>query len=180
MLQDRWRPFLHPGTMTQHTNPTPLRGLSSQARVEADAAALGLAIEVVTHDRPTRTAAEAAEACGCNVAQIVKSMIFEDAAGALVLILVSGAHNADLEAIEARENLSLKRANARRIRDETGFAIGGVAPIGHLTRPTTYMDETLLTHPVVWCAAGRPDNMFAVDPNKLCAAVHPQVISVLA
>lgn len=153
---------------------------SSQARVTAAATAHGLDIEIVTHATSTRTAAEAAAACGVDVAQIVKSMIFEDQRGALVLTLVSGRHNADLAAIEAREALALKRADARRIRDETGFAIGGVAPIGHINPMPVYMDETLLEWPAVWCAAGRPDNMFAVAPDRLAKATNATIIRVTA
>lgn len=160
------------------TNTNAPQTSSSAARVMAAATDLGLEIKVVTHGTSTRTAQEAADACGVDVAQIVKSMIFADGADTLTLILVSGRHNADLGAIEAREGLTLARANARRIRDETGFAIGGVAPIGHLKAMPVYMDETLLTLPEVWCAAGRPDNMFAVAPAALAKATGATIIKV--
>lgn len=152
---------------------------SSEERVRAEAERLGLAIEIRRMDQSTRTAAEAAAACGCDVAQIVKSLVFENAeTGALVLLLVSGAHNADTDFISVTYGLHLKRCDARRVRDETGFAIGGVAPIGHLAAPAVYMDATLLEHPIVWCAAGRPDGVFSVRPDALRYAIAPTVIAV--
>jgi len=160
------------------SNPTPPAARSSIERVEADAARLGLAITILRMDQSTRTAEDAAAACGCAVAQIVKSLVFENVeTGALALVLVSGAHNADLDHLAAG-GLRLKRCDARRVRDETGFAIGGVAPIGHLTKVPTYMDATLLSHGVVWCAAGRPDSVFSVAPAALRDAIGAEVVSV--
>ena len=86
----------------------------------------------------------------------------------------------NLAAIEARQGVSLKRANARRIRDETGFAIGGVAPIGHLTPMPVFMDETFFAWEALWCAAGRPDNMFAIAPDDLAKATNATIIRVTA
>ena len=160
-------------------DPTAPRPGSSMARVEDAAEALGLAIEIKVMDRSTRTAEEAAAACVCDVAQIVKSLVFEDAAtGALVLLLVSGRHNADLTYIAEVYGAKLKRCDGKRVRDETGFAIGGVAPIGHLAPVPVFMDETLLTFDAVWAAAGRPDSVFRVDPKALAAAVGATVIAV--
>lgn len=117
---------------------------SSIERVAAEAERLGLDIEVKTFEQSTRTAEEAAEACGCDVAQIVKSLVFVDAdTGALVLVLVSGAHALDTAFVDERHGLRLERCDTRRVRSETGFAIGGVAPIGHLTPIRVLMDETL-------------------------------------
>lgn len=166
-----------PGASTAEGAAPPV---SSLERVKSAAEALGLPIEILTFERSTRTAAQAAEACGCDVAQIVKSMVFQDGDGALALVLVSGAHNADLPAIRQRHNLDLSRADAQRVREETGFAIGGVAPIGHITQAPVYMDETLLSHGTVWCAAGRPDSVFALSPERLRAATHARIIRVTA
>lgn len=152
---------------------------SSIARVREDAERLGLRTEIQTMDSSTRTAEDAARACGCAVAQIVKSLIFEDArTGGLVLLLVSGSHNADTAYIDAAYGLSLTRCDARRVRDETGFAIGGVSPIGLLSPVPTYMDRTILDFPVVWCAAGRPDSIFSVAPDILRDAVEAIMIDV--
>lgn len=154
---------------------------SSLERVKADAARLGLAINVLRMDRSTRTAEDAAAACGTSVTQIVKSLVFENAAnGRLALLLVSGAHAADLDHLAAAEGLRLNRCDARRVRDETGFAIGGVAPIGHLAPVPTFMDAALLDHDVVWCAAGRPDSVFSVSPAALRDAVGARILRVRA
>jgi prolyl-tRNA editing enzyme YbaK/EbsC (Cys-tRNA(Pro) deacylase) len=152
---------------------------SSMERVAQDAARLGLAIELRVMDQSTRTAEDAAAACGCAVGQIVKSLVFENAdTGALVLLLVSGNHNADLDHISKTYGLKLKRCDGRRVRDETGFAIGGVAPIGHKAPIATFMDESLMDYDTVWAAAGRPDSVFRVDPKALAEATSPRIIAV--
>ncbi|RAI03031.1 YbaK/EbsC family protein [Acuticoccus sediminis] len=168
--------------MSETANPTSDASSAPKAsidRVAADAERLGLDIEIRRMDASTRTAADAAAACGCDVAQIVKSLVFANGDG-LVLVLVSGAHNADLPAVSARTGRELARCDARRVRDVTGFAIGGVAPIGHLTALPVVMDEALLAHDVVWCAAGRPDSVFSVAPAMLRDAIGAEVVSVKA
>lgn len=160
--------------------PKPKAG-SSMARVVADAERLGLDITLKTMSQSTRTAQDAADACGCDVGQIVKSLVFEDAkTSGLVLLLVSGSHNADLDHISDRYGMNLKRCDGRRVRDETGFAIGGVAPIGHLKRLPVYVDEALLAYDTVWAAAGRPDTVFEVGAETLAKAVSAEVIQVRA
>lgn len=162
------------------SNPVVPKPGSSMERVAQDAERLGLQIELRVMDQSTRTAEDAAEACGCTVGQIVKSLVFENAdTGALALLLVSGSHNADLEYISSRYGLNLKRCDGRRVRDETGFAIGGVAPIGHKAPVATWLDESLLAYETVWAAAGRPDSVFSVNPRALVDAVKPQLITVL-
>ncbi|MDP3527200.1 MAG: YbaK/EbsC family protein [Hoeflea sp.] len=154
---------------------------SSMARVASAAADAGLKIRILKMAQSTRTAEEAAQAAGCDVSQIVKSLVFENlATGKLNLMLVSGAHNADMDYISANYNLSFTRCEVRRVRDETGFAIGGVAPIGHLTPITVYMDRTLLAHSEVWAAAGRPDSVFRVDPQALASVIKAEIIDVRA
>jgi prolyl-tRNA editing enzyme YbaK/EbsC (Cys-tRNA(Pro) deacylase) len=149
--------------------------MASIDRVAADAAILGLEIEIRTLDASTRTAEEAASACGCDVAQIVKSLVFEDSGtGKIVLLLVSGRHNVDLDFLRSRHGLDLRRCDPRRVRDETGFAIGGVA----LAKPTIWMDRVLDGFEIVYAAAGRPDSVFAVDPAKLRQAIGAEVLDV--
>lgn len=152
---------------------------SSMARVARAAADAGLEIRILKMAQSTRTAQEAADAAGCDVSQIVKSLVFENTAtGKLNLMLVSGAHNADMNHISKHYGLSFTRCEVRRVRDETGFAIGGVAPIGHLRPITVYMDRTLLDHETVWAAAGRPDSVFSVDAKALAAAIGAEIIDV--
>ena len=128
----------------------------------------------------TRTAGEAAAACGCEVAQIVKSMIFENAAGGtLILCLTSGINQVNTSYLSKVYRVSLKQCDTHRVRDETGFAIGGLAPIGHLNPIMILMDKTLLRFDHVWAAAGRPDSVFQVKPQKLADAVDARIIKVV-
>ena len=154
---------------------------SSMARVARAADEAGLKIRILKMAQSTRTAEEAADAAGCEVSQIVKSLVFENTSTKkLELMLVSGAHNADMDYISTHYGLSFARCDVRRVRDETGFAIGGVAPIGHLNPIAIYMDRTLLDHTEVWAAAGRPDSVFSVDPKALATAIGAELIDVRA
>ena len=127
-------------------------------RVKAAAEAAGLTVEILRMPDSTRTAAEAAAACGCDVAQIVKSLIFKGGeSGALKLLLVSGANQVDLEKAAALVGEPLERADPKEVREITGFAIGGVSPLGHMSPVETWMDETLLGFGTVWAAAGAPN-----------------------
>ena len=140
----------------------------SVARVSAALEAAGLAVEVRRMPESTRTATEAAAACGCAVGQIVKSLVFQGkTSGALKLLLISGAVAADLEKAEAVIGEPLDRADPKEVRRVTGFAIGGVAPVGHLAPIDAWMDETLLAHDVVWAAAGAPNAVFPIAPADL-------------
>lgn len=154
---------------------------SSMARVAGAAADAGLTVRILKMPQSTRTAQEAADAAGCDVSQIVKSLVFENTSTKkLELMLVSGAHNADMDYISTHYGLSFARCDVRRVRDETGFAIGGVAPIGHLNPIAVHMDRTLLDHAEVWAAAGRPDSVFSVDPKALATAIAADLINVRA
>ncbi|UUX48708.1 YbaK/EbsC family protein [Nisaea acidiphila] len=137
-------------------------------RVKAAAEAAGLATEILRMPDSTRTAEEAAAACGCEVAQIVKSLIFKGAeSGALKLLLVSGSNQVDLAKATALAGEPLERADPKEVREVTGFAIGGVAPIGHLVPVETWMDEALLGFETVWAAAGAPNAVFETEPLAL-------------
>jgi prolyl-tRNA editing enzyme YbaK/EbsC (Cys-tRNA(Pro) deacylase) len=145
--------------------------MGSIERVEQAAADAGLAIEVKRMGASTRTAEEAAQQCGCGVGQIVKSLVFEGGeSGRLYLFLVSGSNQLDLDKAASLTAEPLKRADPRKIRDETGFAIGGVAPIGHRTAITAFADETLMAYARVWAAAGAHDAVFAAEPAALVKA----------
>ena len=120
----------------------------------------------------TRTAEEAAAQCGCAVGQIVKSLVFQgERSGRLYLFLVSGAQSARSgQGGGACIGEPLARADPRRIRDETGFAIGGVAPIGHQVAIAAFADDALLRYDRVWAAAGAHDAVFAAEPAALIKA----------
>lgn len=150
----------------------------SMNRVRQSASAAGLDIEIITLPTSARTAQDAADSCGCDVGQIAKSMIFEGArTGALKLILVSGAHQLDLDRAETLFGETLTRADPKRVRDETGFAIGGVAPIGHLCAMQTYMDAALMRYQTIWAAAGAPEAVFEISPQDLMRATGATLFS---
>lgn len=143
----------------------------STTRVAEAARAAGLGIEIITLPTSARTAGDAATSLNCALGQIVKSLIFEGAdSGALKLVLVSGAHPLDLARAAELAGEPLVRAQPARVRAQTGFAIGGVAPIGHLCALDTYMDDALLQYGTVWAAAGAPEVVFAAPPGALLAA----------
>jgi prolyl-tRNA editing enzyme YbaK/EbsC (Cys-tRNA(Pro) deacylase) len=153
--------------------------MGSIERVSEAAAAAGLPIEIRRMSGSTRTAQEAAEQCGCVVDQIVKSLVFQgETSSRLYLFLVSGSHQLDLGKAAALAGEALKRADPRHVRDETGFAIGGVSPLGHRIALPTFADETLLSFDVVWAAAGAHDAVFAAEPKALCVAAGAMVADV--
>ena len=151
------------------------------ARVTEAAEAAGLAIEVVTFPEGTRTAADAAAAIGCEVAQIVKSLVFT-VDGSAVLALVSGSNQLDpAKLVAARGGTTAERADADTVRRLTGFPIGGVAPLGTAERLDTYVDRTLLGHDEIWAAAGTPSTVFrARPPHALVDAVAGVVVDLAA
>jgi len=144
------------------------------------ARAAGLDIEIVTHPRSTRTAEEAAAACGCAVGQIVKSLVFQGLVSRVpILLLVSGANRVDESHVAAAVGEALKRPDAAYVREVTGYAIGGIPPIGHTTRLRTFIDRDLLRYETVWAAAGAPDSVFRVAPAALATAADATTISVV-
>ena len=153
---------------------------AAAARVQAVADSLGLAIAVQSMPDSTRTAAEAAAACGCDVGQIVKSLVFQGKdTGRPLLLLVSGANRVDEKGVAVTVGEQLVRPDAGFVRTVTGFAIGGIPPFGHATPLATWIDEDLLQYEVVWAAAGTPNAVFAVDPAQLRAAVAATVLRVV-
>jgi len=143
------------------------------------AKALGLAITIKVMRQSTRTAEQAAQACGCSLGQIVKSLVFRrQPSGEAVLLLVSGAHRVNETAVGCRLGARLERADADFVRTATGYAIGGIPPLGHTTYLATYMDEAFLAYDVVWAAAGTPTTVFAMAPTTLQAAANARLIKV--
>ena len=150
---------------------------SSKERVEEAIKTLGLGTEIVLMPASTHTAEDAAAACGCKVAQIVKSLIFErHDNGQLVLLLIAGHNRADMDLAAKVIGSPLDRADAKKVRAETGFAIGGVAPIGHLCAMAVYMDPDLLSFDKVWAAAGAPNAVFEIAPDVLLEATRARLL----
>ena len=149
-------------------------------RVVAAAADAGLTISVTRFPEGTRTATDAARAVGCDVAQIVKSLVFV-AGDAPIVALVSGADRlsvAGLARVLHVEPSSVRRATGDEARAATGYAIGGVPPLGHAQPLTVLMDRALLGFDVVWAAAGLPDAVFSVAPAELQRAARAEVVEI--
>jgi prolyl-tRNA editing enzyme YbaK/EbsC (Cys-tRNA(Pro) deacylase) len=135
-------------------------------RFESWLATNDLGVTVREFPQGTRTAVDAARAVGCHVGQIVKSLVF--VAGAKpVVALVSGANRLDEHRLAALAGEPVVKADAETARAATGYAIGGVPPFGHATEVPVYMDRDLFGYGVVWAAAGRPDSVFEIQPERL-------------
>ena len=139
----------------------------SIARVQDALRAAGLSNEVRELPDSTRSSAEAAAALGCSVAQIAKSVVFRSGSGRPVLVVASGANRVDERKVEALLGDRLLRADAGYVRERTGFAIGGVAPIAHATPPHVFLDDDLFAFDRVYAAAGTPFAIFALTPAEL-------------
>ena len=136
------------------------------------AARLDIAVEPVTYPEGTRTAQEAADAIGCSVAQIVKSLVFvaedADAPDRPVLALTSGARKVDTASLATLLDVDrVRKATADEVREATGYAIGGTPPFGHVRTLDTYLDPTLTGFATVWAAAGSPRDVFRLTPDDL-------------
>lgn len=141
----------------------------SLARVVLALQQAGVASAPIEMPDETRTAEQAAAAAGCALDQIVKSILFQGASGRLCLFLTAGGNQVDPARASALAAEPLGRADAAAVRRVTGFAIGGVAPLGHLSPLPTWMDRRLMDFPKVWAAAGTPRHIFAIAPGQLLA-----------
>jgi len=151
----------------------------SAQRVQDALRAAGFSNEVVELPDSARTAAEAAAAVGCEVAQIVKSLLFEARpSGRAVLVAASGSHRVDEKAVAAVLGEAIARASADFVRERTGFAIGGVPPIGHAQPVVSVVDEALLQYGRIWAAAGHPHAVFSLTPQELVRMTGGQVARI--
>lgn len=143
----------------------------SVLRVHEALTAAGLPADIRRFPEGTRSAAEAAAAVGCAVAQIAKSLVFRTQDGERpVLAIASGVNRVDPARVGVLLGVALDGVDGRWVRQRTGFAIGGVAPLGHLEPPLTVIDEDLFQWPELWAAAGAPDAVFPIAPDQLLAA----------
>ena len=150
----------------------------SAQRVQRVLDELGMASRVTILPHSTRTAADAAAAIGCSVAQIVKSLVFRTDAGSAVLVLASGVNRVDVELLARHVGAALGKADADFVRASTGFAIGGVAPLGHPQPLATFIDRDLLELGTLWAAGGTPHAVFPVSPRDLVHATRGRVVAV--
>ncbi|MCZ8185564.1 MAG: YbaK/EbsC family protein [Beijerinckiaceae bacterium] len=154
--------------MKPATNPTALR-------VQA---VLGPDYSVLEFEASTRTAADAAAAVGCTVAQIAKSLVFRAASGGAVLVVASGPNRVSEAKVAALLGEPIGRADATFVRDVTGFAIGGIPPVGHATPLLTLLDETLGRHAEIWAAAGTPNAVFRLTFDDLVRLTGGRVADI--
>ncbi len=137
-------------------------------RVRGALKAAGLEAEIREMPDNTRTAAQAAKAAGCHLDQIMKSIMFKgEQSGDLILFLTAGGNRVDPEKASAVVGEWPVKADADLIRSRTGFAIGGVAPVGHLSPIRTFIDRRLLEFDSVWAAGGTPRHIFCIDPHDI-------------
>jgi len=154
--------------MKQATHPTALR----TERLLREA---GIDTRVVEFEQPTRTSAEAAAAIGCSVGEIAKSIVFRGVrSGQAVVVVASGDNRVDEEKVSALLSEPLARADADFVREATGYAIGGVAPIGHARAPRLLLDRDLQRFRTIWAAAGTPFSVFPLAPEQLRALTAAQ------
>jgi prolyl-tRNA editing enzyme YbaK/EbsC (Cys-tRNA(Pro) deacylase) len=141
---------------------------SSAQKIQDQLKSLGYDYTVIEHAESTRTAQEAADRAGCELGQIVKSLIFRGKdSGKPILVLTSGANRVDEKRISEYAGETIGRADADFVRAVTGFAIGGVPPVGHLQKLETYFDEDFLQYETIWAAAGTPNAIFKVKTSDL-------------
>ncbi len=142
-------------------------------------AALGDRFKVMEFDASTRTAADAAAAIGCEVAEIAKSLIFRGAtSGRAVLIIASGVDRVDEKKVAAAVGEPIARADTDFVREATGFAIGGVPPVGHKTQPIVLIEQSLMQFGEIWAAAGTPNAVFRLTPSDLVKLTGGRTVAV--
>jgi prolyl-tRNA editing enzyme YbaK/EbsC (Cys-tRNA(Pro) deacylase) len=158
----------------------PVEVLSAAAqRVQDALKALGVACQVVELPESTRSAAEAAQAIGCRVEQIVKSLVFRGrSTNRPILAIVSGANRVDEEKLAVLVAEPVAKADADYVRQRTGYAIGGVPPVGHVESLMCVIDEDLLQYEQIWAAAGTPRAVFRLTPADLQRITDGPVVSV--
>jgi len=140
---------------------------------------LGISSQVLELPQSTRTAAEAAQAVGCAVGQIVKSLVFRGKqTHQPILVLASGANRVNEQALAQLIGEPIEKADADFVREQTGFAVGGVPPIGHIQPLPTYIDKDLLQYEEIWAAAGTPHAVFPLTPADLVRMTGGTVISI--
>lgn len=140
---------------------------------------LGYDYTVIEHAESTRTAMDAAERAGCELGQIVKSLIFKgQQSGKPILVLTSGANRVDEMRIREYAREKIWKADADFVKTVTGYAIGGVPPVGHIQKMETYLDEDFLQYETIWAAAGTPNAIFELRTSDLQKMTEGKIVRV--
>jgi len=151
----------------------------SAQKIQDHLNSLGYDYQVVEHAESTRTALEAAKRAGCELGQIVKSLIFKgQQSGKPILVLTSGANQVDEMRIRNYAREKIWKADADFVRTVTGYAIGGVPPVGHVQRIETYIDEDFLQYETIWAAAGTPKAIFELKTEDLQKMTGGKIVVV--
>ncbi len=151
----------------------------SAKKVQQAVQELGFDFSVVEFDASTRTSADAAAAIGCAVGQIAKSLVFRGkTSGSPVLVIASGVNRVDEKKIKVILGEKIGRAGADFVREETGFAIGGIPPMGHTQEIKTIIDQDLMQYDEIWAAAGTPNAVFKLTPEELTAMTGGEVAEI--
>ncbi len=153
--------------------------MNARERFLAGAREVGMAPEILRFPDGTRTAVQAAAAVGCELGQIVKSLVFL-CDGEAVLALTSGSNRVDTARLGAVLGGTITRADADGVREATGYAIGGTPPFGHARPLRAVADRALLVYDTVWAAAGTPDTVFELTPSELMRASGAEVADFVA
>lgn len=152
---------------------------ASVKKVQQTLTSLGFSDEIVVFPDSTRTAIEAAQAVGCSLGQIVKSLVFRGAQSQKpVLALVSGANRVNEKRLGSLVGEDIEKADADFVRQYTGFAVGGVPPVGHVARIATFIDRDLLQYDEIWAAAGSPHAVFRLTPGDLQSMTGGEVVTL--
>lgn len=152
---------------------------SSAQRVQESLQELSLTLNVVELPASTRTAKDAASAIGCEVEHIAKSLVFRGKnTDSPILVIASGTNRVNEKKIGALANEPLGKADADFVRDRTGFAIGGVPPVGHAEQLKTFIDEDLFKYDAIWAAAGTPHAVFKLKPDDLLRMTGGEVVAI--
>jgi len=154
--------------------------LSPSAQMVQDALkALGFINQVMELQTTTRTSADAAQAVGCRVEQIAKSIVFRGGqTNQPILVIASGANRVNEKKIETLISEPMGKADADFVRQRTGFVIGGVPPVGHLEKIQIFIDEDLLNYEEIWAAAGTPNAVFKLTPSDLIKMTGGRVVAI--
>ena len=152
---------------------------ASATRVQAALDSAGVQTRVVEMPESTRTAADAAKAVGCEIGQIAKSLVFRGlSSGDAILVITSGANRVDEGLVAQAAGERIEKASAGFAKEQSGFAIGGVPPVGHTTRMRTFIDQDLLGYDLIWAAAGTPHAVFQFSAFELPRMTGGTVIAV--
>lgn len=156
------------------------KALSASAqKVQDTLRALGVTGRVVELPGSTRTALEAAQAIGCGVEQIAKSLVFRGKkSGKAVLVIASGANRVNEKRLRDLVTEPVQKGDADFVREQTGFAIGGIPPVGHAANLEVFIDQDLLQYEEIWAAAGTPHAVFRLTPSELTTMTGGRVVMI--